>query len=403
MKRALAWLLIQTILAVHRAATAWRRAPRAGLVPTEGADVLLTGTFYSENWIGAHIGPLARSRHCRRVLLVTTTSAAEFDKLEVIRPHPRLQALLGGVPARLLTFAWTAIRRRPQVVGGFHLLINGLVAGVVAPLAGARSLYFCVGGPEEFREGGIHGENRLFSLLEKPDLAIEERLIEATRRFSLVVTMGQGAARFFREHGARGQVEVVPGGIDGSRFFPGSEPRTIDLLLVGRLVPIKRVDLFLQAVALAAERRPGLTAAVIGDGPLKAALEAQAVSLGLTERVAFLGRRSDVEDHLRRARLFVLTSDSEGLALSVMEAMTCGVPAIVPHVGDLPDLVQDGRNGYLVKSRAPEAYAERFLDLLEDPERWSTFSQNALEDAGDYSVAATTSRWDRILGGESGA
>jgi L-malate glycosyltransferase len=397
--RLAARLLIEAILAAHSLATGlgrWlRRRPRP--VPEGGLDVLLTGTFHSENWIGAHLGPLAQSRHCARVWLVTTTAAPPLEKVVVVRPPAWLVRIAGGVPARLATFLWLAVRRRPDLVGGFHLLLNGLVAAMVSSVAGCRSLYFCVGGPEEFREGGLHGENRLFALLEVPHPTIERRLIEATRRFDLVVTMGQGAARFFRERSPQGRVEVVPGGIDEKRFHPGRSLRDLDLILVGRLVPIKRIDIFLDAVARVSERRPQTKAAVIGDGPLRAALEEQVRRLGLVDRVVFMGQRADVEEHLRRARVFCLTSDSEGLALSVMEAMSCATPAVVSRVGDLPDLVEEGVNGYLVESRLPEAFARRFLDLLEDPALWQAASQAALQTAARYSTAATVDRWNDIL------
>ena len=67
--------------------------------------------------------------------------------------------MVGGTPARLLTFAWLALRERPHVLGGFHLLLNGLVTQLLARLCGARSLYFCGGGPTEVLDGGVNGSS----------------------------------------------------------------------------------------------------------------------------------------------------------------------------------------------------------------------------------------------------
>jgi glycosyltransferase involved in cell wall biosynthesis len=247
--------------------------------------------------------------------------------------------------------------------------------------------------------GGIRSENRLFGRIGTPDPVLEERLVRAVTDFDVVVTMGSGAARFFREHGARGEIHVVPGGIDGSRFRAGQAPRVTDLAFVGRLVPLKGADLFLRAAARVAEERPGLTAVVAGEGPLRGALESLASELGLGGRVSFLGQRGDVEEILRRARILVLTSETEGLPLVVLEAMMCGVPAVVGDVGDLADVVEDGVSGYRVRERTSEAFASPILDLLQDPERWARFSCAARRSAAAYEIAETARRWDAILGG----
>jgi glycosyltransferase involved in cell wall biosynthesis len=400
LKPASRWLIHQAIrllLAAHALALRAARFLGPGPRPvTDGLEILLTGTFYSGNWIASHVRPLAGASRCASVRVVSTFPVPPLDKVVAIYPPRWLARALGGVPARLATFLWTALRTRPHVVGGFHLLVNALVAEVVAPLVGARSLYFCVGGTEEVADGGIRGENRLFSKMQTPDAVVERRLERAVSAFDLVITMGQGAARHFRQRGARG-VHVVPGGIDARRFRPAEAPPARDLILVGRLAPIKRIDIFLRAVARVAQARPSVTAAVVGDGALRPALEALAREIGVGERVAFLGHRRDVEQALRESRLFVLTSDSEGLALSAMEAMMCGLPAIVPEVGDLPDLVQDGVNGYLVRERAPEAFAARILELLCDPGRLARFAAAARRSAARYETEATARLWDAVL------
>jgi L-malate glycosyltransferase len=362
-----------------------------------GYDILLTGSFYSDNWIRSHLEPLAASRRCARLRVVTTYPVKSLDNVEAIYPVAWLQRLVGRSPARLLTFIWTAFRTRPHVMGGFHLLLNGLVAAVVARLVGARSVYFSVGGPAEVLGGGVWSENRLFGKLDAPDPVIERRLITSVATFDLVIAMGPRTVEFFRQHGVETTFRVIPGGIDGGRFRPSETPPTIDLIFVGRLVPIKRVDLFLAAVWRAKRVIPDITAAVLGDGPLREPLERLAHSLQLDGNVIFAGHRQDVDVWLKRAKVFVLTSLSEGLALSLMEAMLSGLPAVVPLVGELPELIQDGVNGYLVARPTPEALADRFLALLTDPARLARFGRAARESAGRFETRAVTRLWDQIL------
>jgi L-malate glycosyltransferase len=366
-------------------------------LPQEGADLLLTGTFYADNWVAAHIAPLAASSRCRRLRVVTSYQGPAIDKVEWIAPSRWLR-VLGGTGARLGTFVGQALRTRPHVVGGFHLLLNGLVALPLARLIGARAIYFCGGGPTEVLDGGVWGQNRLFTLMETPDAVVERRLLRAVAGFDLVITMGRRAIGFFRARGADTTFHVVSGGMDARRFAPSSVPPRADFILVARLSSVKRVDLFLQALARVARERPEASAIVVGDGPLLDDLERQARDLGLADRVTFAGHQADVESWLKQARVFVLTSDSEGLSLALMEAMLCGLPAVVSDVGDLPELVEDGVNGFLVAERAPDAFAERMIALTADPKRLALFSAAAREAALTYSVERTTARWDGILG-----
>lgn len=395
------WLVgraLRAALAAHGAAV-WLagKVGRARPADGEGLYVLLTGTFHADNWVRAHLEPLAASARCRRLVFVASTPLPPMAAVEAVYPPPPLVRVVGGVAARLLTFAWVAMRTRPQVVGGFHLLLNGLLAVLLARLCGARSLYLCVGGPREMLDGGIWAENRLFSKLRGPDRAVEQALLRAVRAFDVIVTMGTTARTFFLEQGVRAPIHVVPGGIAGPRFSAGEAPRTRDLVLVGRLAPVKRVDLFLRAVEQVKRVRPHVTATVVGDGPLRSELEALARQLGLAEVVRFAGHQPDVVPWLREARLFVLTSDSEGLALSVMEAMMCGLPAIVSAVGDLPDLVGDAVNGHLVTARLPEAFAQPIIALLEEPARLDRYARAAREAAMRVEIGVIARSWNRVL------
>lgn len=400
--RLIAWTAHRAVRFLTAAHGLLLRVPRrrAKVPPAdEGFRILLTGMFHSEAWVKAHLAPLAASRDCGRIVVVANDAVPAIEKVEHVAPSPLLVRAVGRTPARLVTFGWLAFRRRPHVVGGFHLLINGLVAVAFARLAGARSMFFCVGGTAEVDEGGLHGENRLFGLMPGPDPVVERRLLRAVDAADLVITMGTGAKRSFRERGVGASIHVIGGGMDPARFQPappGAEPE-FDLVFVGRLAPIKRVDLFLDAVALVAARRPGTKAAVVGDGPLRAELEERASLPDLRTRVAFLGRQQDVGACLRRSRVFVLTSESEGLPLSAVEAMMCGLPVVAPAVGDLPDLVEEGVTGHLVTGREPEAFALAMLALLQDEERLRSASLAARRIAGRYTIAEASRRWDTLL------
>jgi glycosyltransferase involved in cell wall biosynthesis len=399
LRRWLAHRALRAMLAVYLVAL--RVASAIGLrrrpLPTGGCDILVTGTFYSDNWVRSHLCPLSRSSECRRIRVVSTYPVPPIDKVEIVAPPRWLVHTAGSVGARLATFAWVAVRSRPDIVAGFHLLLNGLAAALVGRLAGARAAYFCVGGPAESIGGGLYGDNRLFAMLPAEDAVIEQRLHAGIDAFDFAIAMGSGTARYYREHGIRTPFYIVGGGLDGQRFERTDALPTVDVVFTGRLAPVKRLDLLLRALARVREILPGVTAVIVGDGELRGELERLCADLGLSASVSFVGYQQDVAAWLTRARVFVLPSDSEGLSLALMEAMRCGLPAIVSRTGDLDDLVEHGVNGYLVSARTPEAFAEPIAALLADAERRSRFGAAARKAASRYDVEPVARLWDGIL------
>lgn len=365
-------------------------------------EVLITGTFYSENWIIPHLQPMAASKHCARVRLVASDRVPPMDKVKAVYAPAWLSRMIGRIPARLLLFIWIALRDRPHVVGGFHMLPNGLIAALMARFILAKSLYICGGGPREIIGGGYLSDNRIFGKLKKPDPVIEQRLLDALSAIHITITMGSGAIRYFQQRRATTEYHIVPGGFDGKRFYPSGQPADNDLILIGHLTSIKRVDRFLQAVKIASRTITEIKAIVVGDGPDRPSLERMAAELGIEQNVRFAGHQDNVEEWLRRSRILVLTSDSEGLAQVLIQGMMCGLPAVVSDVGDLGDLVNSGVNGYLVNELTPEAFAERFLLLLHDPKHLNELGRTAHQTAMRYEMDNVIRQWDAIFRGLHG-
>jgi L-malate glycosyltransferase len=391
-------LLYRLALEAHWVAVAsltfLRRAP---VSRHRGKRVLLTGTFYSENWILNHLKPLASSQQCNRIWVVTTFPIPAIDNIEAIYPPSWLVRCVGEVPARLLIFVITAVKHRPDFVGGFHLLPNGLIALLIARFLGCRSLYFCGGGPREVEGGGYYSGSRSFRFLKAPDPIVEKKLLRAVAHIDLIITMGRAARRFFQAHGVRNHIEVVPGGIDPEQLEPANRPKIYDLILVGRLHPVKRIDLFLRTVRQLAERNPGISAVVVGGGELEHSLKALAIELGIANRVTFAGQQSDVGTWLQQSKVFVLTSKSEGLSLAMMEAMTAGLPCVVPNVGELSELVEHGKTGFLVEDQSPNGFSVLLEPLLRSDTVREAFSRNGKAAASHLTTTETARRWNDIL------
>ena len=139
------------------------------------------------------------------------------------------------------------------------------------------------------------------------------------------------------------------------------------IFFVGRLDAIKGVPLLLEAFAAALKNHPDARLDIIGDGPAREMLQNQARELG--DAVAFLGYQPQeaVAEHLQEADIFVLPSFAEGVPVVIMEAMASRLPVIASHVAGVPELVEDGRTGFLVPPGDLETLAMRLETLLSDP------------------------------------
>jgi glycosyltransferase involved in cell wall biosynthesis len=296
-----------------------------------------------------------------------------------------------------MTYYRSAAEQNPDICGGFHILLNGLSALLTAKRFGMKSLYFCVGGMTEIIGGAAYNEHYPFGRTGRRNRVLENCLVDLVRRFDLIVTMGSGSKRYLATKKISSPIEVIPGGIDRMKFSPHHEEKIFDLIVTCRLVPVKRLDIFLQVVKKLSKSIPTIRAVIVGDGEQMNALKSMASSLGIDNHVCFAGMQKDVSAYLQKSRLFLLTSDSEGLALSLMEAMMCGLPAVTSDVGDLKDLVHNGVNGWLVPRRNVNAFAEKIVSILSDPICYQSFSEHARLQALRVSLPAITERWNHIL------
>ncbi len=150
------------------------------------------------------------------------------------------------------------------------------------------------------------------------------------------------------------------------------------LLFVGRLAEVKDLPTMLRAFALAVAREPRLRLWIVGDGGGRARLQGLAEELGLGERVRFWGQRLDTAAFFRAAGAFVMSSLSEGLPMSLLQAMSIGLPAIVTDVGGMAEVLKLSGGGLRVPPGNADAMAEAMVRMFRDEEARRTFGENAL-------------------------
>ncbi len=176
------------------------------------------------------------------------------------------------------------------------------------------------------------------------------------------------------------QVHVLHNVIDIDSFdrqFNATAPLVLDsgrirIVTVGRLVAVKRMELFLQALAAAREHNPAIEGVIVGGGSEEEKLREEAAALGLQPNgregwIHFMGERSDIPQILALSDIFALTSDREGFPNVLLEAMAASIPIVSTPAGETPALIKPGVNGLLVPYNDVRALCEAILQLADSP------------------------------------
>jgi glycosyltransferase involved in cell wall biosynthesis len=241
---------------------------------------------------------------------------------------------------------------------------------------------------------------------------VEEWLVNP--RVDRVTAVSPATAReALKERGlSSAKVVTIPNGVDLARFDPDRHSRTAArarfgvaddeaaLGVIGHLSPVKGHGDLLQALGRVVERRPRVKLFVVGDGVLRAELEARTRALGLSGNVVFTGARDDIGEMLAMLDLVVVPSLTEGMSNALLEAMAMARPVVATAMGGNVDVIEDGATGVLVPPRDPEALAEALLRLLGDPDRARRLGAAARERArAEHSLEGMVARYQDLYRG----
>ena len=170
--------------------------------------------------------------------------------------------------------------------------------------------------------------------------------------------------------------EADPAGIAQYRRDLGLSDDELVVGVVGNLYPVKGQTYLLDAVPQVLQTCPKTTFLLIGRGELEVPLKTKVKTLGIEEKVRFLGLRHDVPKLLAIMDVFAMPSLSEGLSIALLEAMAAGKPVVVTHVGGNPELVVHNETGLLVPPKDAAALASALRTCLEDKELATRFGRN---------------------------
>ncbi|HEX6750636.1 MAG TPA: glycosyltransferase [Longimicrobium sp.] len=263
--------------------------------------------------------------------------------------------------------------------------------------------------------GAVTGTPAVATLHGAGDLSVERhRALKAAllnRGLRRVVFVSEALRRQVLAQGGlrAGLTEVIPNGIDPTRFTPRRDPSlrrelgigddAFVIAAVGNVREAKGYDVLLRAAALLRDRVPDLRVVIAGEakGALYDDLLARRSELGIGERVTFAGFREDVAGVLAASDAFALTSRSEGFSLSTVQAMAMGLPVVATRCGGPEELMDDGATGLLVENGSPRAVADALARVHGDAALRARLGAAAARAACErFSVDAQVRAYERL-------
>jgi glycosyltransferase involved in cell wall biosynthesis len=307
-----------------------------------------------------------------------------------VQIEPRLRSRLGLWDAAALAAVRRALRSSAADVVHTHSSKAGVIGRLAAKSIGVASVHTVHGWsfndelPAPVRRGAI--------LAERAMATITDALV--------VVSERDAQAGLAARIGHLEQYHLIRSGISFTELAVAADTAPPDasewerpiIATVGRLAPQKDPTLLVRAFASVRARLQRGSLVMVGDGPLRNAVLAEAQALGVSAAVHVLGVRTDAAAVLAQADVFALPSRWEGLPRAMIEAMVLGVPVVATAVGGVGDVLRDGETGFVVRVGDADGLADALVDAIRDEPRASrvaaaarletaAFSQEAMADA----------------------
>ena len=308
------------------------------------------------------------------------------------------------IVARRFLFWWVGRKRAPDLVVVIHWFPDGPAAARWAARLGVPLVVNIIGGRAELVDGG-----RRISLSSLPQLAKKLLQVYETwwlNKSAVITVTGEATRRWYREAGVNAPALLtLHAAIDCKVAGALSSERDVDVAFVGRADPDKRIDRFFNVLARMAESLPGLRASVVGvlESNVIAITAYRAAKSVLGERLALLGRVPEVEVVLSRAKVLLITSDTEGRTLAALEAFACGAAVVATAVGDLEEAIAGSGGGVTVplddnEERVTQALADATMSMLaSEPQRAASAARGREFVLRSHSPSRAKAEWGKIL------
>jgi glycosyltransferase involved in cell wall biosynthesis len=295
------------------------------------------------------------------------------------------------VAAELFAALYIAKKEGIQIIHAHWLLPQGLVGVIVGKICRIPRITIVHGA-----DVGITRRSKLLNALAYYVISNSDRVV-ANSNYILSAVLSINEKKTDR-------VEVIPMGVDANRFAVERNPLLLKrygaeqlIFSIGRLIDWKGMEYLIMAMPTVVKQYPSARLVIGGTGPEGKKLSALARQLNLEQTVFLVGGipPQELPSYFASADVFVLPSvqldgQTEALGVVLIEAMAAGIPVVASNVGGIPDIVQDGYNGFLTSDKSPAELSDRIIRLLEDSETANRFRMNGRR------TVAQRFQWEQI-------
>ncbi|MEO7863085.1 MAG: glycosyltransferase [Nitrospirales bacterium] len=252
----------------------------------------------------------------------------------------------------------------------------------------------------------VHGLREPFAGLQDFKMNLYETIESTVHRYCVdsIIAVSSQIEGKYKAEGQVSRVTCIRNGIDldgksvqtdrwRTRKELGVDSEACLIGTVGRLTPVKGIPYLLEAARILLCEGANMKVLVVGDGSIRQDLMTQTRDLGIRENVVFLGHREDTDVLLQALDIFVLPSLSEGIPMALLEAMAASRAVVASRVGGIPEIVEDGVEGFLVEPMNVNGLAERCRQLIESPEAAKKMGEEGRKRVErDFSATAMANR-----------
>ena len=220
------------------------------------------------------------------------------------------------------------------------------------------------------------------------------------RKSSFITVTGKGMKHEMVENKYEPhKIHLLPHAVSSASFADTPpDQRTYDCIFVGNLIPRKRVDLIIEAVdRIKKNHHEDIKLCIVGDGPLRSALEADVISRGLDKQVLFVGYQTELTSFFSDARINLIASDMEGFPFVIVEGMAAGAVPVSTNVGTISDFIKHNEHGLLIPSGDAAALASAISELITNKKLYHRLRESVLNLREEYRFEKVSELWDRWI------
>jgi glycosyltransferase involved in cell wall biosynthesis len=355
---------------------------------------ILIAAGMMERKLISKIEPIIKSELTGTVFLVRKDKIDNLPKTVCYSQNSKVLRLkVINEIVRIFTILGIIIRKKPDLIIGIGMVPHGIITGICGKLTRTTTI------------SQLMGKNDLH--LTYPGHKLRQRILtRITGWADMIGTRGTVSREWLISQGIPGQKIFIPHNVfDFDSFLPGQEDKLYDLIYIGHIRYYKRVDLLVDVVdkLVNAYNMPEVSLAVIGNGKLKKKIMEYAALRGVSRNIHFpdTGDAEYLNHKLNQSRIFIMTSQGEGLPMAAVEALSCGIPVAIFQDSDIPDICVHEYNSMLSPLYDTDSMAWNVNRMLTDNHLYNTLSEGASrfreEKEKEYSPENLEKIWEDVL------